>query len=172
LAEEAQDNAFFVRDDAGPPVVRQAFRDVRDELAWAAGRRVRTNDASNARATPGVSFEREPEGAPVGLAGEVDVDASEADVFEPPRGSWAQVSLVVVAVGNHRPLVVESGRRVSVECLQRDVDRAGKVLVSEFAGRKNLDELRLLLADEALNFVAVDRGRHFSSLGRSMVVRL
>jgi hypothetical protein len=171
-AEVAQDDAFFVRDDAGPPVVRQAFSDVRDELVWPACRRVRTDKVSDACMTPGLSFEREPKRAPVGLAGEVDVNAGEADVFEPPRGSWAQVSLVVVAVGDHRPLAIESGGRVSVERLQRDVDRAGKVLVSEFACRKNLDELRLLLADEALNFGAVDRGRHFGSLARSVVVRL
>src|SRR5262249_29839231 len=52
-------------------------------------------DAGAGRTLP---FERQPEGAPVGLAGRVVVDASEADALEPPRGSRAHVSLVVVAV--------------------------------------------------------------------------
>jgi len=38
----------------------------------------------------------------------------------------------------------------------RDVDRAGKVFVFVFVARQDLDELSLLLAEEALEFFTVD----------------
>ena len=123
-AEETQDDAGVVHHDADLPHVPHAFCDVGDVLVRAARRSVGTCDASDARAAVGFSLERKPEGAPVGLTGDVVVDADEAEVFEPPRGSRARVSLRVVAVDDHRPLRVERGRRVAVERLQRDVDRA------------------------------------------------
>src|SRR5438093_315270 len=61
--------------------------------------------------------------APVGLAGDIVVGLAEAERFEPRRGSWREVSLVVVAVGDHRPPPVERARRFAVEGLERDVDR-------------------------------------------------
>jgi hypothetical protein len=52
---------------------------------------------------------------------------------------------------------------VLVELLERDVDRLRQVLVCVFVRRQNFDESRLLLAEEALDFVTVDRDRHFGS---------
>src|SRR5438034_3968086 len=147
-AEETLDDAFAVRDDADLPLVAHAFGDVGDELVGQAPRSIRTGDAPDARAAVGRALERKPERAPVGLARDVVVDAGEAEVFEPRRGSWARVSLGVVAVNDHRPLRVERGRRFAVQRLQRDVDRARELLVLEFVRRENLDELRLLFADE------------------------
>ena len=64
------------------------------------------------------AFDGEAEAAPVGLAGGVVVDLLEADAFEPRRGSWAHVSLAVVAVDDHRSSLVEAARRFAVELLE------------------------------------------------------
>ena len=97
---------------------------------------------------------------PVGLACDVVVYAGEADAFEPPRGSWAQVSLGVVAVDDHRPLAVERGRRAPIQCLERDVDRTRKVLIRIVVRPENLDELGSFYAAEALDFITIKRCRH------------
>jgi hypothetical protein len=166
VVEETEDDVAVVRNDADLPLVCDAFGDVGDELFRAARRCVHADDMSDARAAVRPAFEREPEGAPVGLAGGVVVDTGEADAFEPPRGSWAQVSLVVVAVDDHRRPTVEKRRRVLVERLERDVDSAGQVLVFEIVRRKDLDELGPLLAPKALDFVTVNRCRHVVSFRR------
>jgi hypothetical protein len=67
--------------------------------------------------------------APVGLARGVVVHLLEADAFERRRGSRAHVSLVVVAVDDHRSTAIEPARRLPVELLERDVDRPRQVLV-------------------------------------------
>src|SRR6266540_3829982 len=98
--------------------------------------------------------------APILLAGDVVVHAPEPHRLEPPRGSWAEVSLVVVAVDNHRPVAVELARRALVEFLERDVDRADDVLLAELLRRQHLDELGSFLGDQPANLVAVTRSRH------------
>jgi hypothetical protein len=155
-AEETRDDAFVVRDDADLPLVSDAFDDVRDEFVRSARGNVRPCDRSDTRAAVRASFERQPERTPVGLAGRVVVDAREADVFEPPRGSRTEVSLVVVAVDDHRSLRIELRRRGSVERLEWKVQRTGQVLVFEVVFREHLDDLRVLVAAEPLNLVVVD----------------
>src|SRR5262249_46743399 len=82
-----------------------------------------------------------------------------ADALEPPRGSRAQVSLVVVAVDDHRPLALESPRRLRIQGFQGDVDRARKVLLLVFGLRKHLDELRAL-GEQPLHLVSGDGDWH------------
>src|SRR5207248_4703008 len=100
-----------------------------DRFVEAAGRRSRSGDAGDTRAAVGVPFKWKTVGAPVGLAGGVVVDAGKAEAVEPRRGSWAHVSLIVVAVDDHRPRRIELPRSVGVEQLQRNIDRAREVLV-------------------------------------------
>src|SRR5262245_43403943 len=86
---------------------------------------------------------------------------AEADALEPPRGSRAQVSLVVVAIDDHRPPALEPPRRLRIQGLQGDVDRAGKVLLLVLGLRQHLHELRAL-GEQALHLVPADRDRHHS----------
>jgi hypothetical protein len=86
-AEEAQDDALLVPDDADLPLVTHPLGDGRDEFVGQARRSARTGDAADAGAAVGFPFERKSERAPVGLAGGVVVDACEAEAFEPRRGS-------------------------------------------------------------------------------------
>jgi hypothetical protein len=81
-------------------------------------------------------------GKPIRLAGSVAKDLSKTETFEPPRGPRAQVSLVIVAINDHRPVAVERGRRPAVQFFQRDVDRAGQPLFFILFGGQRLDELR------------------------------
>jgi hypothetical protein len=106
-AEETEDDSVAVRDDADLPLLADAFGRGGDELVGQARGRVATGDAADAGPAAGVSLEWQPERSPVGLAGDVVVDAGETESFEPRRGSWAQVSLGVVAVDDHRPQRIE-----------------------------------------------------------------
>jgi hypothetical protein len=90
--------------------------------------------------------------------------AAEADAFEPRRGSRAEVSLIVVAVDDHRPARIERRRRLDVERLQREVERTREVLVVETVRRQNLDELGIFVAAKELELIAVDWCRHLASL--------
>src|SRR5436190_20909624 len=98
------------------------------------------------RTDPGAAaaraLERQSGGAPVSLAGDVVMNLCEADALEPPRGPWAHVSLVVVAVDDHRAPACELPGRLAVEFLEWDVDRSGHVFLFELGGRQHLDELR------------------------------
>jgi hypothetical protein len=129
-AEKTEDDSFAVRDDADLPVVADAFGDGGDEFVGPAHRGVATGERADARPAVGVSVERQPERSPVGLAGDVVVDAGETESFEPRRGSWAQVSLGVVEVDDHRAQRIERLRRFAGERPQRNVDRARQVLVA------------------------------------------
>ena len=62
---------------------------------------------------------RQPGGQPVGLAGDVVVELPEAEAVALPRGPGAHVSADVPAV--------DDDGAVSVQCLQRDVSRAGEM---------------------------------------------
>jgi hypothetical protein len=52
----------------------------------------------------------------------------------------AEVSLVVVAVDDHRPFAVELAPGPLVDLLERDVDRPDDVLLTEFLGGQDLDQ--------------------------------
>src|SRR4029450_5063940 len=84
------------------------------------------NVAAEVRGDPGLAaaraLERHPGRAPAGLAGDVVISLGEADALEPPRGPWARVSLVVVAVDDHRSAALELPGRFAVEFLERDLD--------------------------------------------------
>src|SRR5205085_9276018 len=69
-----------------------------------------------------LSLHRHAVSKPVGLAGRVVVDLGKAERFEPPRGSWTDVSLEVVAVDDHRSIFAQLGRRLCAQLLQRDAD--------------------------------------------------
>jgi hypothetical protein len=56
---------------------------------------------------------------------------------------------------------------LAVELLERDADRPGQVLVRELGCGEHLDELCLLLGEQALNVVVVDRGGHQASFRMS-----
>src|ERR671935_21774 len=96
----------------------------------------------------------------------------------------ADVSLVVVAVDDHRPVAVELVRRAFVELLQRDVDRAHDVLLGKVLRRQHLDELSVLLLKQPLHLVDVtptpvlarlgganDRMAAFAPMSGRMLVR-
>ena len=77
-------------------------------------------------------------GKPIRLAGGVAKDLSKTETFEPPRGPRAQVSLVIVAINDHRPVAVERGRRPAVQFFQWDVDRAGQPLFFILSGGQRM----------------------------------
>jgi hypothetical protein len=87
------------------------------------------------------------------------VDRVEAECFEPPRGSWAQVSESVVAVDGDGSGPVQLRDGLGIERLERDVDRARKVLVGVLVGRQDVDELDALV-EQSLEVGEVAAMRH------------
>jgi len=53
-------------------------------------------------------------GRPIGLARDVIVDPGDPQTFEPPRGSWTYVSLVVVAVHDNRLILPKPSSRPGI----------------------------------------------------------
>jgi hypothetical protein len=99
---------------------------------------------------------------PVYFAGDIVEDLGEAKAFEPPRRSWAQVSLRIMAVDDHRPLALKPGDGPFVEPCQWDVPRPRQVLILVYLRRQHLDELRSRF-HEFLHLTSVDTYRHVIS---------
>src|SRR5918992_2189923 len=122
-SDPAENDPPLVDDEAGVPAARiELFADCLEAIARAAGRNIRPDMGSRARLAPVLALERQSGAPPVGLAGDVVVHVLEPDALEPRRGSWAHVSLVVVAVDDDRALAVELSRAPAVELFERDVD--------------------------------------------------
>jgi hypothetical protein len=98
---------------------------------------------------------RQARSEPVGPPGLIAVDVSEPERGEPRRGPCARVSLVVMAVGNDGSARAEPLCGRSIQVLQRDVDRTGKVFRVVFPRSEDINQLSALV-DELLDGVTVD----------------
>ena len=113
---EAPEDDSVLDDDAGVPAGgADAPSHVHETLVSAAGRDVSPCDRPRRPRRHLRPLARQPERAPVLLAGDVVVHAVEPESLEPHRGSWAEVSLVVVAVDDDRPVARELPGRTLVE---------------------------------------------------------
>src|SRR5262249_48361853 len=112
--EQAEDNLTIVCDNADVPPLAEPARHLGNRLVGATGGRLPARDTGDARAAVSSTLERETVGAPVDFAAGVVVDAREAEAVEPRRGSWAHVSLAVIAIHDHRPRRLELRRRLGV----------------------------------------------------------
>ena len=105
--QKAEHNLFVGDDEARVPVSgTHARANSGEPLAQPAGGYVVTEVGADPGFAAARAFERESGRPPVGLSCDVVIYAGEADALEPPRGPWAQVSLVVVAVDDHRLLAL------------------------------------------------------------------
>ena len=98
---------------------------------------------------------RQARSEPVGPPGLIAVDVSEPERGEPRRGPCARVALVVMAVGNDGTARAEPLCGRSIQVLQRDVDRTGKVFRVVFPRSEDINQLSALV-DELLDGVTVD----------------
>ena len=136
---------MIVHDDAGVPArLADATANFGQVVREETGRDVSPREITSRRLLGEPSLAGQAERAPVALAVRVLVDLLEPHRVEPPRGSWAQVSLIVVAVDDDRPTAVELQSRLAVQLLERDIDSAGDVLLFVLLARKHFDELRAL----------------------------
>jgi hypothetical protein len=92
---------------------------------------------------------------PIDFAADIVKDLGETKAFEPPRRSWAQVSLQIVAVDDRRPLALKPGDGLYVELRQWDVHRSRQMLIFVYLRREHLDELRSRF-EEFLHLRSVD----------------
>jgi hypothetical protein len=108
---------------------------------------------------------------PVDLAGGVVVDATEAELFEPPRGPGAHVSKGIPAVDDDWSGWVEDSDGAAIELFEGHVDRSRKMFLGVLFRGEDLHELGCAV-EEPAQLVTVDRDGHehflvFFSTGRS-----
>jgi hypothetical protein len=99
---------------------------------------------------------------PVDFAGDIVEDLGETEAFEPPRRSWAQISLRIVAVDDYRPLALKPGDGLFVELCQWDVPRSRQMLIRVYLRWQHLDELCSGF-DKCLHLCSVDIRWHVIS---------
>src|SRR5207245_9535163 len=87
---------------------------------------------------------RETHRDPICFSRRVVVHISESHTFEPRRGSWAEVSLVIPAIHDHWPIFVQTGHTRLLPLEKRNIDRIGYVLVSVFFAAHDFYALRSL----------------------------
>jgi hypothetical protein len=102
-----------------------------------------------------LSFCRQATCQPVDFAGDIVEDLGETKAFEPPRSSWAQISLRIVAVDDHRPLALKPSDGLFVEPRQWDVPRSRQMFTLICLRWQHLDELRSRF-EEFLHLPSVD----------------
>ena len=156
-----EDDASFVEDEARVPAATvEELAHVGQAIVEAAGRNVGPDVRCDPSSASLHTLEREPGAAPVGLSGHVVVDLLEPERLEPRRGSWAQVSLRVVAVDDHRAAALETLNALAVELLSGMLIAAGRCSSSYSSSGSTSTSLRLLLGEQPLNVLAVDRRWH------------
>src|SRR5262249_2613599 len=121
-AQPAEHDAVVVDHDACIPArVSHALPTLGEPFVEPARRDVAVGGVARSAFRAPRAFARKPERAPALLPWDEVVDAGKAERFEPHRGSWAHVSLVVVAVDDHRAIPLELARRAFVELPERNV---------------------------------------------------
>jgi len=158
--EPAEDDASLGDDDARVPAgVADARADLAEIVGEEAGRNVTPCEVARGRPLGLRSLARQAVRSPVLLPRDVVVDLSEAQGLEPPRGPWAQVSLVVVAVDDDWSIAPQDASGLAAQLLKREVERTGDVLFRELGTRQDLDDLGALRQQPA-HLVATDLPRH------------
>jgi hypothetical protein len=154
--DPAEDYPLVVHDDTlVPPVGSHQLRDVGDGCVEPAGWNVGERQVSDYWEVGVLPFTRKTRRQPIGLSGDVMENVRESEALEPPRGSRAQVSLIVPTVGHDGSRPIQLGYRLPIQLLQRDVDRTRQVLLHKLSLREHLQDLGPL-GPQASYFLAID----------------
>jgi hypothetical protein len=116
-------------------------------------------DAACAIRGNGVSLGWQSTSCPIRFARGVAKDLGKTQADEPPRGSGAQVSLIIVAVNDDWLLSIKLSRALRIEMPQKDVDRSRQMLVLVFRFGEHLEQPPTL-RDQLLHFVTIDGRYH------------
>jgi hypothetical protein len=134
--QQVKHNALLVHHHAAIP---PRGPDMLGHLAQAVRQAARGYIASYALANTGNSrpfpLRWQATGLPVYLSRHVVKHLGEAEAFEPPRGSGAQVSTCVVAVDNHRLVASQLCRCFTRQLGQRQMDGSREVFLLVFPRR-------------------------------------
>jgi hypothetical protein len=120
LTEQAEDDSFVVHDDARvPPCCSDAFADLTHRLVESTRRDVTASHGPSSRTLGVRALGGKARREPVQLSVHVIMDYREAERFEPPRGSWAEVSGRIPAVDDDRPVGIEPPLRLGFDLAER-----------------------------------------------------
>jgi hypothetical protein len=141
LAEKAHDDALWVDNHTDVPArCPDPLTDRAYGLLETTGRDVATDDITcpifGDRPLGGKS-RRHPVQNPV----HVVINLGEAETFEPPRGSWAEVSSRVPAIHDHGATRVEPGSHLGIHLAETDVDRPRQVRLFELLVAQHVHHL-------------------------------
>lgn len=163
-SDTAEDNPLVVHDHTLVPLARtDELLDVGNGRVRAACRNVPASEVADYGDVGMLPLTREARRQPVGLSGDVLVNVGEPEALEPPRGSRAQVSLIVPAVGHDGSPAVEPRCPLPVQFLQRDVDRTRQVLLRILSLGKHFQDLSAL-GHQAPDLSPIDVLGHLSFL--------
>ena len=166
--EESQDDALVVDDHARiPSCRRRPFTNRAHGLLQSARRDVPASHGSRASMRGVRPFRREPCRQPVELSADIVVHLPEPEAFEPPRGSWAQVSGHVPAVDEHGPERIELFLGLGLEVSKRETDGSRKMVSLELVSGQHFHHWHAF-PHESPDVSAIDFLRHrYPRLARS-----
>ena len=158
--EESQDDTLVVDDYTRiPSCRRRPFTSRANRLLQSARRDIPASHVSSA-STRGVRpFCWEPCRQPVELSADVVVHLLEPEAFEPPRGSWAQVSGRVPAVDEYGPERIELFLGLALEVSERETDGSRKMVSLELVPGQHLHHSHAF-PHESPDVSAIDFLRH------------
>jgi hypothetical protein len=159
-AEQAEHDALLVHDDTGVPSGgANALSNLVDRLVYPTRRHVASSDVGRARVLGVRPLGRQAGRQPVELAADAVVDLGEPESFEPPRGSWAQVSGGVPAVDDYGSTSIQALLRLRFDPSKRDVIGTREVVLLVLRSRQHLGDLCAPL-HERLHLAPVGLVRH------------
>ena len=113
-SDSTENNASLIDYEARiPSAFVEPIADLLEWVVQATSGNVRPELRSCPTLAAVLALQPKPEAAPVRLSGDIVVDVPEPETFEPRRGSRTHVSLAVIAVGDHRTIVIEVFRRLA-----------------------------------------------------------
>jgi hypothetical protein len=159
MFDESQDDTVSIHDNERlPSITRGPIPHIAYPVFEPHGRNIAPGDICDARNASVVAFARQPGSEPVSLPRLVSVDG-EPESFEPRRGPRAQISLVVVAIGDDGSARVELLGALAIQRLERDIKRARDVFGLVFSRSEDLDQLTALL-EKLLDALTIDHRGH------------
>jgi hypothetical protein len=140
-----------------------AVNDVTNSICRTTSGNISLKEGAGTRGIRQLSFHWQPVGGPVSFATRVAEYLAEPKALKPPRGSRAHISLVIVAVSDHRAIFLKLRDAPPIERSKWYVDRSWQVFSLVLISGENLNKLRPVL-NHAAHIVSMQFCWHSGNL--------